>query len=285
VAGAVIVGLCAGASAYVWTTGSQAIARRPVATFALPVELPVERVVLTQDGAPDLVGWIVARPGSCGAVVLLHGRGSSKQSLVARARMLFDAGYSVLLFDLSGHGESGGEVQGFGYAEGADAGRIHAFARDRFSGGPVGAIGNSLGAAALVFATPDARADAYVLEQLYATLWETTALRAALPYLRGLQATVLLAQMPFRLGYSAADVRPVDRIGEIDRPILLLAGEADRFVDPGQTLSLQAASGAQLVWFEGTGHGDLERRDSRKYREAVLPFLARNLCDPAAPPQ
>lgn len=84
--------------------------------------------------------------------------------------MLFDAGYSVVLFDLSGHGESDGTVQGFGYSEGQDAARILAYTRQRFPGQKIGALGSSLGAASFVFATPKAEADVYVLEQLYATL-------------------------------------------------------------------------------------------------------------------
>ncbi|MGO4843869.1 hypothetical protein AB4144_67475, partial [Rhizobiaceae sp. 2RAB30] len=77
------------------------------------------------------------------------------------------------MFDLSGHGESAGDRRGFGYTEGDDAGRILAYARQRFPDRRIAAVGQSLGAAAFVFAAPAARADAYVLEQLYATLRET----------------------------------------------------------------------------------------------------------------
>ena len=263
----------------VWHVGSMLIAREPRQVLAVPADLPFESVKLEQADAPDLAGWVAERKGSCGAVVLLHGRGANRLATVQRAKMLFDAGYSVVLFDLSGHGESGGTVQGFGYTEGEDAARILTYARQRFAGERLGALGSSLGAASLVFAAPRTRADAYVLEQLYATLRETTAWRMPFSVLRGLQADVLLAQMPLRLGFSADDVRPVDRLGGIGRPLILLAGTVDPFIDRGQVTALHnAAPAAALVWFEGAGHVDLLRYDQARYSDAVLPFLSKNLC-------
>ena len=275
----VLVGLAAGACVVYWHIGTMLIAREPRQALAMPGDLPVERVVLNQAGAPELVGWVADRKGSCGAIVLLHGRGANRLALVQRAKLLFNAGYSVVLFDLSGHGESGGSVQGFGYSESQDAVRIMAFARQRFPGERLGAVGSSLGAAAFVFAAQQAHADAYVLEQLYASLRETTAWRMPFHVWRGFQADVLLAQMPLRLGVSADDVRPVDHLGKIGKPLMLLAGSIDPFIDRGQVLALQnAAAGSQLVWFEGAGHVDLLRYDQPRYRDAVLPFLATKLC-------
>lgn len=275
---AAFAGFCIAVCAATWTVGTHAVAREPQQSFMLPASLLVERVVLKQDGAPGLAGWVADRKGSCGTVVLLHGRGSNKRAMVPRAKLLFETGYSVMLFDLSGHGESDGNVRGFGYAERQDASRILAFPRQRFAGHKVAAVGSSLGAAAFVFAAPQQHADAYVLEQLYATLRETTALRAPLAMLRDVQATVLLAQMPMRLGFGAADVRTVDYIGTIDRPILLLAGSADPFVDRTQTLALKDAADAELVWFDGARHVDLYGFDEQSYRDRVVPFLEKNLC-------
>ena len=275
----VLVGLGAAACVVYWHIGTMLLARELRQALAEPGDLPVARVVLDQAGAPELVGWVADRKGSCGSIVLLHGRGANRLALVQRAKLLFDAGYSIVLFDLSGHGESGGAIQGFGYTEGQDAARIIAFARQRFPGERLGAVGSSLGAAAFVFAAQYAPADAYVLEQLYASLRETTAWRMPFHFWRGFQADVLLAQMPLRLGLSADNAKPVDRLGKIGEPLMLLAGSIDPFIDRGQVLALQnAAVGSQLVWFEGAGHVDLLRYDQPRYRDVVLPFLATKLC-------
>lgn len=273
-------GLVVVAGIAAWNYGTDAIARAGPARIAPPSDMAVETVVLAQAGKPALGAWVVAKEGGCGAVLLLHGRGASKASLLGRARLLLAAGHSVALLDLSGHGESEGDIRGFGYAEGEDATRALRYLRERFPGEPIGAVGTSLGAAALVFADLDLAADAYVLEQLYSTLAETTALRAPLPFARQAQATVLLAQMPLRLGYDARSVRPVDRIGRLGAPKLLLASTRDPFVGRDQSEALLAAAGpaARLEWFDLDGHVDLERRAPERYRETVLPFLSRHLC-------
>lgn len=263
-----------------WNYGTDAIARARPAGIAPPADLAIESLILAEAGKPALSAWLAEKSGSCAAILLLHGRGASKASMLGRARLLYAAGYSVALVDLSGHGESEGDIRGFGYAEGDDAARALRYLRQRFPGQALGAVGTSLGAAALVFAGPDLTADAYVLEQLYSTLEATTALRAPLPFAKGAQATVLLAQMPLRLGYGADDVRPVDRIGHIGAPKLLLAAIRDPFVGRDQSEALLAAAGpdAQMAWFELDGHVDLQRRAPERYRDTVLPFLSRHLC-------
>jgi pimeloyl-ACP methyl ester carboxylesterase len=274
VAGAVALSIA------VWQNGTASIARGALAEQPLPSGLAVEAVVLRETGKPALSGWLSAREAGCATVLLLHGRGSNKGAMAQRARLLADSGFSVALFDLRGHGGSEGDVRGFGYAEGEDVDRMLAYLRARFPGQAIGAVGSSLGAASLLFADLDQAADAYVLEQLYSTLDQTAALRAPLPLARDLQARVLLAQMPLRLGYSAADVRPVDRIGRLRRPILLLAAAADPYVGTDQTEALKDAAGAdaRLVWFEGAGHVDLQRQDPALYARSVVPFLIEALC-------
>ena len=278
-----VIGLvlfAAAASALIWTAGSSAIARFPAAELAVPADFPAEELRLAAPGEPDLAGWLREGSPECGPVMLLHGRGATKLQMLGRARLLGASGFPVALFDLSGHGESGGETMGFGYAEAADVARIVAALEERFPDRPMGAIGLSLGAAALVFAAEDRRVDAYVLEQLFSTLRDTAAAR--LPF-GGIQADLMLAQMPLRLGYGAADVRPVDRIGGLGAPVLMLAATQDPFVGREQTEALFQAAGGEkdLVWFEVRGHIDLQRHDPERYADAVAPFLTRHLCRPA----
>src|SRR2546428_3551530 len=85
----------------------------------LPLEPPATSVAPThedvsfesRDGIP-LKGWWFAVAGADRAAVLVHGRGRNRINSTFHpdgiARMLLSHGYSVLLFDLRGHGESGG---------------------------------------------------------------------------------------------------------------------------------------------------------------------------------
>ena len=78
-------------------------------------------------------------------------------------------------------------------------------------------------------------------------------------------------------------MRPVDRIGGLGAPVLMLAATQDPFVGREQTEALFQAAGGEkdLVWFEARGHIDLQRHDPERYVDAVVPFLTRHLCSPA----
>ncbi len=67
----------------------------------------------TPDGV-TLSGWYIpSRNGA--AVVLLHGAGSTRSSVLGHAEVLARHGYGVLLFDARGHGRSGGRAMDFGW--------------------------------------------------------------------------------------------------------------------------------------------------------------------------
>jgi uncharacterized protein len=272
--------ILAAAVTAVYAAGSAAIWRAPVAALSLPVGLPVERVSLNEPGRPKLEGWLAQGSGKCGAVLLLHGRGSNKGAMAERARMLHEKGLSVVLFDLPGHGESGGDIKGFGFGEIEAVARMATLLHQRFPGQRIGAIGSSLGAASLVLAHDEFKADAYVVESMFATLEQTTAQRMRIPFLRSLQAKIMLAQLPFRMGFSADDVRPVMVIGKMTSPILILTGAGDQLVDSAQTSEIFDAITApkKLVTFDGIGHQDLRAFDEEKYDREVLPFFTHILC-------
>ena len=271
-----------GLAGIVYAAGTAAIRRTPYQELAMPDDFPVEQVKLSAAGQPDLAGWVSQGSGKCGVALLLHGRGSDKSHMSGRAKMLLDAGISAVIFDLPAHGESGGEVRGFGYDEATAVARMAAFVDERFPGQKVAGVGASLGAAALVLAQDRFKADAYVMEEMFTTLEETTAERMRLPFFRDWQAKLMLAQLPWRLGFSADDVRPVEKVGSIDSPILLMAGAEDPFAGPAYAKRLFEAVTAkkQLVIIKGARHQNLFRHDPAAYKAAVLPFLSNLLCEP-----
>lgn len=276
----------AAVGAATWVMGSRALhpSHRPVAPP--PADLNAERIVLRADGAPDLVGWRIPQRGElCGVVVLLHGRGDARDGMLDRAALFAELGFASLAFDFRGHGESGGAVTGFGYDEADDVVRIVEAAREFRPSGPLAIVGVSMGAAAAAQAAHRIDARAYVLELLYSTLHDTTARRMPLPILRDLQAALALSQTSWRLGFAPSDLRPIDRIAEIETPMLLLAGGADALATPEQSRALAAAAGphGRLIWFDDAAHVDLHAHDPSRYADEVAAFLRARLCGADAP--
>lgn len=283
-----IVALCvvvAGAAGLiVWAYGSVALAPSQRAVPAAPESLGAERVVLSESDAPDLVGWLIPERGApCGVVAILHGRGSSRDRMLARAELFAEAGMASAVFDFRGHGESGGDVTGFGYHEADDAVRIASAARAFRPDAPLAIVGVSLGAAAAAEAADRLEAQAYVLEIMFSTLSETVARRMPAPVFQDAQAAVALSQLGPRLGYSASALRPIDRVARIDAPMLFLAGDQDPWATPQQNRDLAAAAGdnGRLVWFEDAAHIDLLDHAPRLYAEETVQFLRAALCPDA----
>src|SRR4051812_13185302 len=82
-------------------TLSGCVLARPARTAPLtpPPELTMEAVSFPSRSGSDVRGWFLRGVPGEGAVLLLHGVGDNRTSMVARARFLHRAGYSVLLPD------------------------------------------------------------------------------------------------------------------------------------------------------------------------------------------
>lgn len=143
-----------------------------------PPDLGAVAVRVRTAGTGYVAGWLArGRPGG-GAVLLLHPVRADRRAMVGRARVLRAAGYTVLLVDLPAHGESPGTHVTFGARESAGARAALAYLRAAAPGERVGALGVSLGGAALLLGDGPpaaAAADAVVLEMVYPDIRDAVA--------------------------------------------------------------------------------------------------------------
>jgi fermentation-respiration switch protein FrsA (DUF1100 family) len=248
-----------------------------------PADLHAETVVIPSTSGAILSGWFVPGRPNGGAVVLLHGIRSNRLSMIRRARLLKEQGYSVLLFDFQSHGESTGERITFGALEALDARSAVEFVRRRLPEERVGAIGTSLGGAAAVLGPSSLPVDALVLEAMYPDIQSalTNRLRAALGEVASAVAVPLLVPLFESLarvaGVHQDQLRPIDRIGEITAPVLIASGARDNRTTVAETRGLFArAREPKSLWIvPAAGHVDLEAFSPDEYRRHVLPFLDR----------
>lgn len=238
----------------------------------------------TDQGQP-VSGWLMrGRPGA-GVVLLLHGLRSDRRQMLGRAAFLQRLGYSLLLIDLPGHGESPGEHLSFGAKESEGVRAALAWLARELPAERVGVIGVSLGAASLVLARgPRPAPAAVVLESMYPAIEEAVAdrLRLHLGDWAAPLAPLLLWQLPLRLGVSAEQLRPIERLPELGAPLLLATGSMDRHTPLAAAVRLFAAAHEpkELWVLEGAGHVDLHRFNPRAYETKVAAFLARHLRPP-----
>src|ERR1700710_491119 len=167
-----------------------------------PPDLCAEPIEIPSASGSRLRGWLCPAVESRGVVILMHGVRANRLSMVQRARLFRDAGFSVLLFDFQAHGESSGDHITFGYLESRDARAALDFVHRELPGQPVAVVGTSLGGAAAVLADPPLDLDALILESVYPTVEEATRNRLRIRFgpLGPPLASLLLAQLVPRLG-------------------------------------------------------------------------------------
>jgi len=264
----------AGVGSYLSAAVHRTIGDAPPELHAVTVHIPTS--------SPSVVtGWFIHGQPGAGAVLLVHGVRGSRLDMLERARFLARAGYSILLIDLPGHGESTGDKITFGAREGVGVAAALAFLRRELPSERIGVIGTSLGAAALVLANPQPPADAVILESMYPTIDEAVRDRLAIRFgfVGAELAPLLLWQMPLQLGVAAEQLRPVDKIAALGSPVLIAAGTADEHTTWAETQRIfSAAKNPKELWaVAGAAHVDLYQYSGKQYEDKVLRFFSRYL--------
>ena len=132
--------------------------RRALASSPAVFDLAYEDVTFPSAGDRiPLRGWFLPAAGSDRAVVIVHGRNSTRTGdegqHVSDAAALVAHGYNTLLFDLRGHGESGGVRYTLGTAEQRDVlGAVAYLERRGFAPARTGFWAHSMGAATVLLA-------------------------------------------------------------------------------------------------------------------------------------
>ena len=262
-----------------YALGSALIAPNRSFVGELPPDLGGESVLIPSESGSALHAWFV--PGRRDAVVLMHGLHGSRRSELARARLMHDAGYSVLMFDFQAHGESPGSAVTFGYLESRDASAAVGYVRSRLPGQKITVVAQSMGGAAAILARPTLPIDALVVEAVYPDLDDAVADRLAMrlgSWSRALSPGLTLQVQP-RLGFPTSALRPIDRVAHLPMPKLFIAGSADEHTRLEESRALFAAAAEpKALWvIEGAAHVDFYSFAPEEYRQRVLGFLRESI--------
>lgn len=251
-----------------------------------PPDLPAQVITFPSASGQLVHGWFIPGIRDHGAVLLLHGVRANRLSMLGRARFLHASGYAVLLIDFQASGESPGKAISFGYREAGDVEASLQYLREAAPGERIGIVATSMGGAASLLAEPLPEVDAIVLEQVYPTIEQ--ALKDRLSLHLGVPGTwlapLLLATLPIHLGISPTQLRPIDRIGRLRTPKLLIAGDQDRhtLIDESRAMFGAAEEPKEFWIVKGAAHVDLYRYAGVAYERRVGCFLERWLRDEVA---
>ncbi|HEX3868541.1 MAG TPA: alpha/beta fold hydrolase [Gemmatimonadaceae bacterium] len=249
-----------------------------------PAALGASNVQFASRSGSTIHAWLARGRVGLGAVLILHGVGSNRTTMLARAEYLHDAGYTVLAPDFQAHGESQGEHITFGALESRDAAAAFDFLRKEAPGERIGIIGVSMGGAAALLSSQPLAPDALVLESVYPTISDALTDRlnvwfGPFAFLSAPVAPVLLKIIGADIGVDESQLRPIDHIADLKSPVLVVAGTDDRYttIEEAETLYARARSPKSFWAVEGATHEDIYDYSPRDYQRVVGGFLSRYL--------
>lgn len=263
-----------------WFVAGQLVAARPQVIGSPPADIRATSISLDSESGATISGWYIQADDSRGVIVILHGIRGSRLSMVERARFLNNAGYSIVMIDLQGHGESSGKQITIGHLEKHDVRAAVEFARKQHPNEPIGVIGVSLGGASALLASP-LGIDALVIESVYPDIESAINNRvgARLGPLSTLPAWLLLMQLEPRLGIEKSQLRPIDHVSNVGCPIFVISGTEDLHTTAAETRTVfETAKEPKELWLvDGAAHVDLLDNSPREYQSRVREFFDEHL--------
>lgn len=246
--------------------------------IGIPGELPYEDVTLTTTDNLNISGWYIpgTRPD---AVILVHGIHANRAYLLPQATILSEAGYHLFLIDLRGHGHSEGELMTYGYSEALDVNAAVDYLLDVPGVNQVGALGHSLGGAAVVrAAASDERIKAVVIQSSYSSLpkavedsFENFSIFPRWPF-----APLIIGLAEFRTGLQIGQISSsVDLATMPSRSVFIIHSDSDNLFPVSHAQEMyNATSGTKDLWIvKGLPHINPISGNEVAYKERILTFF------------
>lgn len=247
-------------------------------------ERPAEDVwIQSEDGAPLHGLWYAGKKKI--AFVMFHGYASSPfNDFCLAARWAIQRGYSVLLADERGHGQSGGVCTTLGIAESMDCCLWAEKADARSDHAKIVLMGLGMGGTAALLSAGKGLPEsvvAIVADSAYSSvkgqLEYTMKHRYNLRRFPLLPLFSLYARLFWKDGFDAPDILTVLKENRI--PMFFAHGKLDLTVPYSECETLYAACAAEKRLFcgENAGHGACSLAETERYYSELQAFLRENL--------
>lgn len=239
---------------------------------------------VSRRGDVTLRGWYISGQEEKPALILVHGIGSvrSGDRAVDLASRLAGKGFNILMFDLRGHGTSGGDQVSGGYFEQWDVlGAFDFLAGMGIQPGRIGLVGFSMGAAtAILAAAQEPDMGAVVADSPYAKASELIAHEAARKtvfpgWLTPIFVPTSVLMADWFYGIDLGSLVPETAVAELSYPILVIHGTADSRIpyQQGQRVQQSAPAGSSIWLAPDVDHMDAFLTYPEEYVERVAVYL------------
>ena len=224
--------------------------------------------------------WLIPRDSAIGTVVLFHGYGGYKSSMLDKSNLFQQMGYNTLLVDFMGSGGSEGMATTIGFKEAEQVKTTVDYLKSKGEENIV-LFGTSMGAVAIMKAIDDYSlpVSSIIIECPFSTLLKTAENRFNI---MGVPPFPLAHLLVFwggvQSGYNAFAHGPVDYAKDIKLPTLLMYGGKDKKVTHEETATIykNLAGPKALVTFPQAGHENYLTQYQAEWTAAVDRFLKKH---------
>ena len=227
----------------------------------------------------SLEGWFIQGAGR-GVIVIVHGgfqnRVDENVDTLALARGLNDKGFSLLLFDLRGRGESEGRGRTLCNINRDYGGAVDYLKSRGYEAGEIAFLGFCSGAASTAIFASEEELGGVVLDGCFATVMGMFRYQAEENGVPGPVAGLFTRGVFtwLRIFYRYQPVDPVERIGDARCPVMMVYEESDKSIPyRDQEELIEAGHPVDFWMIPGAEHSQGYRAVPDEYIERVGDFF------------
>lgn len=222
--------------------------------------------------------WEIKATNPKGTVIIFHGYGGQKSSMLDKAEEFIQMGYSTLLVDFMGSGGSEGNETTVGYKEAEEVKTCFEYLQKQGEKNIV-LFGTSLGAVAILKSMQDHQLEpaSIIVECPYGSLYETTCARFRTMGVPSFpMAGLLVFWGGVQGGFWAFSHEPTEYAKSVKCPALLLYGEKDDRVSRTETDAIYAnfKGRKELKLYPLAGHENYLHQYRQQWQRDVKEFLS-----------
>lgn len=246
-------------------------------------DFPIEKLSLTASNGEILRGSVITPPNTNGKLLIAcHGAHSSGIGEFCFAMPYFyREGYTVLMPEHRGCGESDGKFLGYGTHESKDTLLWLEYSRKRFPELNIYLYGVSMGGATVLMMSDkinDPAVKGVIADCSYTSAWDEFSYQLKtsfhLPNFPMLHTCNLICRLI--CGYDFRDASPVKAVSNSSLPVLFIHGAADDFVPQFMQDELYAVcpTRKEKLTVDGAVHARSYYTDPAAYESAMESFIA-----------
>lgn len=221
--------------------------------------------------------WSIKADNPKGTIVLFHGFGGSKSSMLDKSEVFLSLGYNTFLVDFMGSGGSEGNQTTIGYLEAEQVKTCFDYLKKQGENN-IYLFGTSMGAVAIMKSVADygISPDGILIECPFGSMYRTVCARFETMHAPTFpMAGLLVFWGGIENGFWAFGHNPTEYAKKINCPTLLLCGAKDEKVSRAEIDEIfkNLAGSKTLNWYPKAGHENYLTRYKPEWTRDVTGFL------------